>query len=89
MITIVREGLPKFKDAVLVCHTDTGEHFVVSTIESPTYETLVFPARSSGEVIDWLEVAGGPLCTREDAVLELDRRINDKTLYRFELEGDV
>lgn len=57
---------------LLVSHDD-GCFYVVSTIAvtSGAVETLVFPARVSGETIECTDVAGGRGVSHEDAIARM------------------
>ena len=77
-VTVIREGAG-FESAVLVQRND--EYFVVSSIafafDTGGPETLVFPADETGEITDWGEVAGGRGMSREEAIAQLDRALED------------
>jgi hypothetical protein len=61
-------------DACLVRKGDA--YFVVSSayVIHSGFETLVFPANESGEVLEWLETAGGRGMSRSQAIADLERR---------------
>lgn len=50
------------------------DYFAISSVHVPFsgFETLVFKANEGGEVIDWLEVAGGRGMSREEAIKDLE-----------------
>lgn len=55
------------------------EFFVVSSVKAYSgFETLVFPATPEGEVIKWLEVAGGRGMGQARAIMDLERVMNDR-----------
>ena len=59
----------------LVLDMDTGAYYLVSTasVMLTGLETLVFPAKSNGEVTSWGEVAGGRGMSREEAIADLQQ----------------
>src|SRR4051812_8847990 len=64
------------------------QHFVVSSVNAGLFfgfpggfETLVFPADADGEVTDWGEVAGGRGVGREEAIADLQRRLDTGWAY--------
>ena len=73
-VEIVRElpGTPSGAKQVLVKKGDS--HFVVSSVNvrGSGPETLVFPADKDGEILDWIEVAGGKRYSREEAIADLE-----------------
>jgi hypothetical protein len=82
--TIVKElddyGARKGGSACLV--EFQGKHYVASHVPSAfdtgQPETLVFLADESGEVIDWMDVAGGRHMSREQAIADLEARGGDQ-----------
>jgi hypothetical protein len=73
-IEVIRE-LPVVKEtgAQQVLVKRNKEYFVVSSVYAmyTGFETLVFPADESGEVTNWVEVAGGHGVSRDEAIAEL------------------
>jgi len=74
MATFIRERPVSETSAVSCLVEHNGEYFVVSSVIVPggVLETLVFPADSDGNVISWLEVAGGRGMSREEAIADLE-----------------
>lgn len=55
-----------------------GYYYVVSSVDwtlDRGPETLVFPADESGEIEDWMDVAGGPGMSRDEAIRDLRRAV--------------
>lgn len=92
-LTTVKEGLSEQgwvnPNVVLVRDEGTGQHYVVSTLDSATVpwkdqpETLVFPTDAEGSVPGTAEafVAGDDGMTREQALADLNTRLDNGTLY--------
>ena len=71
--TIVDDNLEGFRGrACLVLCEETDDYFVISTItDHGAYgemQSMAFKADEDGNVVDWLEVAGGGNMTREDVL---------------------
>lgn len=71
--TMVDEDVEGFRGrACLVRCEETGDFFVVSTItDHGAYgetQTMAFKADEDGNILDWLEVAGGGNMSREDVL---------------------
>lgn len=70
-VEIVRELEDYAGSACLARKGD--EYFVVSSVSVlGTPETLVFAADETGDVTEWLEVAGGKCMSRQEAIADLE-----------------
>lgn len=72
---IVKELTGYHGDACLVKWKDT--YYAVSSVvafDTGAFETLVFEADENGEVISWMDVAGGRGMSREEAIADLESK---------------
>ena len=62
--------------SAVLLRSEGGDYFLVSTIpeafDTGEPETLAFKADEDGQVLDWDDVAGGILQTREQVIAELE-----------------
>lgn len=85
-LTIVRElgrtgfgsNAIRIGDPVACLVTDGVAFWVVSSAHTLDHgpETLVFPATADGEVCSWIEAAGGPGYSREEAIQDLQNGLS-------------
>jgi hypothetical protein len=79
-VEIVRELPVSESGASQVLVKIAGAYYVVSSVDAmfTGFETLVFLADETGEVTDWVDIAGGRGMSRDEAIRDLERMLTEK-----------